>query len=127
MPAKNGLAERGVDAERWARHHTGMPKPRSKNPASAPSPTPPPPLSAEPALQARIIDAVTTHGEAHREGEVTTWLYNGDTLSIKYVAAGPTQPLRLMVAAFRQGVVFQIEGEQQQVLKRGEWVEGLPS
>jgi hypothetical protein len=77
-------------------------------------------------LQARIVAAVMAHGEAHTENEIETWLYNGDTLSIKYVAPTGTQPLRLMVAAFRQGIVFQVEGETQQALKRGDWVNSLP-
>jgi hypothetical protein len=88
---------------------------------------PPAPVAADPALQARIIKAVTTHGESHTEGEIETWLYNGETLSIKYVAPTASQPLRLMVAAFRQGIVFQVEGATQQVLKRGEWVASLPN
>lgn len=106
-----------------------MPKPHTPKPApqSPNKPAPAAPVSGDPALQARIVEAVTTHGESHSDGDITTWLYNGDTLSIKYVAPTATQPLRLMVAAFRQGVVFQVEGETQQVLKRGDWVESLPT
>ncbi len=79
------------------------------------------------ALFERVAEAVMLAGEPHEEGDRQVWLYNGDTLSIKYVEEDDQHPRRLMVAAFRRGVVYQVEGDRQVVHQPGDWRERLPA
>lgn len=74
-------------------------------------------------LYEQAVAAATAHGVMREEGESLAYLYNGETLSLKFVEAaeGTDEPDRLMIAAFRQGVVFQTEGQTQVVYKPGEW------
>ncbi|MEB3196414.1 MAG: hypothetical protein VKP62_04350 [Candidatus Sericytochromatia bacterium] len=78
------------------------------------------------ALFARLVTIATQHGEAIAQDGCQVWVYNGDTVSIKYVEALGDAPERLMVAAFRQGVVFQVRGTRQLALRRGPWLDWLP-
>lgn len=75
------------------------------------------------ALYEQAVAAATAHGVMREEGEALAYLYNGETLSMKFVEApeGTEEPDRLMIAAFRQGVVFQTEGHSQVVYKPGDW------
>lgn len=79
------------------------------------------------ALFEKVAEAAMLAGEPREEGERQAWVYNGDTLSIKYVEEDDAHPRRLMVAAFRQGVVFQVEGDRQVVNSPGPWVDELPT
>jgi hypothetical protein len=75
------------------------------------------------ALYEQAVAAATAHGVMREEGEALAYLYNGDTLSMKFVEApeDTDEPDRLMIAAFRQGVVFQTEGQTQVVYQPGDW------
>jgi hypothetical protein len=75
------------------------------------------------ALYEKALAAVTGHGVMRDEGDALSYLYNGDTLSMKFTegAEGTGDPDRLMIAAFRKGVVFQTEGETQVVYQPGDW------
>lgn len=73
-----------------------------------------------------LVEAATRAGAMREEGEQLAYVYNGDTLAIKYVEPGEDgQPATLMAAAFRQGVVYQARGETQLVYKPGDWEKGL--
>ena len=115
-------------------------KERERARAAEPGATPAPEAEARPpaspraagatavdeALFEQVAEAVMLAGEPHEEGDRQAWLYNGDTLSIKYVEEDDAAPRRLMVAAFRRGVVFQVEGDRQVVHQPGDWVASLP-
>lgn len=108
--------------------------PPAPRPKPAPAPEVQPPLSPKAAgatavdedLFETVAEAAMMAGEPREEGEAQAWVYNGDTLAIKYVEETDDTPRRLMVAAFRQGVVFQVEGDKQVVHRPGDWVQQLP-
>ncbi|HEY9720494.1 MAG TPA: hypothetical protein V6D47_00660 [Oscillatoriaceae cyanobacterium] len=78
------------------------------------------------ALYTVLVEAATRVGVMREEGEQLAYVYNGDTISLKYVEPGEEgQPATLMVAAFRQGVVYQAHGETQLVYKPGEWEQAI--
>jgi hypothetical protein len=81
------------------------------------------PAALDEALLARVLRAVKGAGQPDGPG---TWVYNGDTLSIKLVEGDATTPRRLLVAAFQLGVVFQVEGDRQVVRRQGDWPRALP-
>lgn len=89
--------------------------------APRPSPTTGP---VDEALFEKVAASARAAGEAVDAG---TWLYNGDTLSIKLVVGDAHTPRRLLVAAFQQGVVFQVEGDRQLTRRVGPWVDSLPT
>lgn len=95
---------------------------------TAPEVTPPasPEKPAQPLNQALYdlaVAAATNAGQMREEGDRLSWVYNGDALAMKYTEPGDedSSPARLMVAAFRRGVVFQVEGERQVVYQAGDW------
>jgi hypothetical protein len=90
----------------------------------AAAPVAPAPSLVDEALYERVRAAVRAAGE---QDEAGAWLYNGDTVSIKLVEGDGDTPRRVLVAAFQQGVVFQVEGERQVVRRPGEWLESLPT
>jgi hypothetical protein len=103
-------------------------------PKQAPAPAPEVRMPASPraasgtpvdeALFERVAEVAELVGQPLDEGERQAWAYNGDTFSIKYVEEGEdpeAQPRRLMVAAFRLGVVYQVEGDRQVVYQPGDW------
>lgn len=111
--------------------------PQARPPAAPPAAAAPqaqPPASpqaagataVDEALFEQVAEAAMHAGEPREEGDRQAWVYNGETLSIKYVEEDEDAPRRLMVAAFRQGVVFQVEGDRQVVHKPGDWVALLP-
>ena len=124
--------ERAQAAERAAAQGAGPEAAGTPTPAGADQAQPPmSPKAAgatavDEALFEQVAEAAMLAGEPREEGEAQAWLYNGDTLSIKYVEEGEGTPRRLMVAAFRQGVVFQVEGDRQVVHRAGAWVDALP-
>lgn len=77
------------------------------------------------ALYDAIVAAATKAGQMREEGERMSWVYNGDAVALKYTEADETQPARILVAAFRQGVVFQVEGDRQVVYQPGPWEQEL--
>jgi hypothetical protein len=85
------------------------------------------PLVLDRVLYDRICDTVRAWGVSALEGGRLTHVYNGETLSIKYVAgdAADGRGERVMVEAFRQGIVFQMEDGQLLVQMSGAWVEQL--
>jgi hypothetical protein len=77
------------------------------------------------ALHDRIVAAATRAGQMREEGERMSWVYNGDAVALKYTEGDEAQPARILVAAFRQGVVFQVEGDRQVVYQPGAWEQEL--
>ncbi|MEB3328146.1 MAG: hypothetical protein VKQ33_02810 [Candidatus Sericytochromatia bacterium] len=96
--------------------------PEAAVPATAPAPVPAP-RPVDEALYARVLAAVQAAGQQDGPG---TWLYNGETVSIKLVEGGADAPRRLLVAAFQLGVVYQVEGDREVVRRPGSWEEALP-
>jgi hypothetical protein len=90
----------------------------------AAAPATPVPSPVDEALYARVRAAVRAAGD---QDEAGAWLYNGDTVSIKLVEGDAGTPRRVLVAAFQQGVVFQVEGDRQVVRRPGGWLEALPT
>jgi hypothetical protein len=84
---------------------------------------PPEPTPLNEALYDLAIRAATQAGQMREEGERLAWVFNGDAIALKYTEPGEAedQPARLLIAAFRQGVVFQVEGERQVVYQPGPW------
>src|SRR4051812_15254520 len=73
------------------------------------------------ALYDRVVAAATKAGQMREEGDRLTWVYNGDAVAMKYTEPDEQAPARILVAAFRQGVVFQVEGEKQVAYQPGPW------
>lgn len=67
------------------------------------------------------IEAATRAGVMREEGDRLTYLYNGDTLSLKYMEPTDTEGAFLLIAAFRRGVVFQVRNGKQVVYQPGDW------
>jgi hypothetical protein len=77
------------------------------------------------ALYDRVVAAATRAGQMREEGDRMSYVYNGDAVAMKYTEADEKEPARVLVAAFRQGVVFQVEGDRQVVYQRGPWEQEL--
>lgn len=69
----------------------------------------------------RVSEAVHALGEDREEGEQIAWVWSGASMSVKYVEEEGDLPRRLMVAAFKRGVVYQVEGDRQLVYQAGPW------
>lgn len=91
-------------------------------PEAGPAPPQTPPQPVDAALLARVAAAAEAVGNRVEEGDRVLYLYNGETLAIKYVASPEPSAL---VAAFRLGVVFQVEGDRQLRYAPGDWEEDL--
>ncbi|MDB5099461.1 MAG: hypothetical protein JWM80_3882 [Cyanobacteria bacterium RYN_339] len=81
------------------------------------------PMPLDQGLYDRVVAAATKAGQLREEGDRLTWVYNGDAVAMKYTEPGEAEnePARVLVAAFRQGVVFQVEGETQLAYQPGAW------
>lgn len=79
------------------------------------------------ALFDRVVATATRAGVMREEGDRLVYLYNGDTVALKFVepGEGADEPARILVAAFRQGVVYQVEGDRQVVYRPGPWEAAL--
>jgi hypothetical protein len=73
------------------------------------------------------VQAATNQGVMREEGERLSYLYNGEALAVKYVEPGPGgQPgASVMVAAFKRGVVYQVNDGRQVVYQPGDWEQNL--
>jgi hypothetical protein len=71
----------------------------------------------------RAVTAAIQAGQMREEGDRLCYLFNGESVAMKYTEPGEEdgQPARLLIAAFRQGVVFQVEGDRQVVYQPGPW------
>jgi hypothetical protein len=67
------------------------------------------------------IEAATRAGVMREEGDRLCYLYNGDTLSLKYMEPTDTEGAFVLIAAFRLGVVYQVRNGTQVVYKAGDW------
>lgn len=79
------------------------------------------------ALFERLVELVHALGEDREEGDQIAWVWNGPSMAIKYVEGEDELPRRMMVAAFKRGVVFQVEGDRQLVRRTDGWEADLPS
>lgn len=81
------------------------------------------PTPVDQALFDRVVAAAIHAGQMREEGDRLVYLYNADTLALKYTEPGEGEGelARVMVAAFRQGVVYQVEGDRQLVYRPGDW------
>jgi hypothetical protein len=68
------------------------------------------------ALYESIVSTLKRVGEQQAEGDRNAWIYNGEALAMKHL-----EPDSLLVAAFKQGVVFQSQGDRQIIYKPGAW------
>jgi hypothetical protein len=75
----------------------------------------------------RAVAAAINAGVMREEGDRLCYLFNGESIALKYTEPGEEddQPARLLIAAFRQGVVFQVEGDRQVVYQPGNWEQEL--